>query len=445
MKNLSFIAALALTAPAAGAQTPPAGPEDSAVAIGEISALIAEHYFDAGEGAAIAAELERWAATQDFAETTSGAELAQALETALQSHDRHFQVDWRGPDFVAQVQAAWDAEAAAAATSVGQTEDQVADWEEFRSGNYGFRSAEILDGNIGYLALTTFNPLVVSQAKADAALALLDDSDSVVIDLRGNLGGEPELVGYLISHFLPEGERVHYNTCLPRDGEAVEMYTRAQHPAGHRPDVPLYILVSDRTFSAAEALAYHLQAMERAIVVGERTGGGGNPGARYLAASGFVVFVPDTTTRSPFTGGNWDGTGVEPDIAVPADDALNAARVDLLSRQAVMAADDSPQAMQAAHQLATAQSEAGNWVPSSEDLEACTGQYDGGRVWLEDGQLRYQGSGEVRFLEPVAPGVFRFTHTDAMQVHFPGYETGRARAMRQIYPSGDFFDRNRVD
>ena len=443
MKHLSFIAALVFAAPAALAQTPPAGPEDPTAAISEIGVLIAEHYFDAGEGAAIAAELERLAGTSDLSETASGQDLAQALETMLQSHDRHFQVDWRGPDFVARVQAAWDAEAAAA--SGGEVEDRAEDWAEFRSGNYGFRTAEILDGNIGYLSLTTFNPLIVSQAKADAALAFLADSDSVVIDLRGNRGGAPELVGYLISHFLPEGERVHYTTFLPRHGEAEEFFTLAHHPAGHRPDVPVYVLVSETTFSAAEGLAEHLQAMGRAIVVGERTGGGGNPGARYLAASGFVVFIPDTTSVSPFTGGNWDGDGVQPDIEAPAEDALEAARIDILSRQAQAAADDSPEAAQAAHQLAEVQSETGVWAPGPEVLEAVTGQYEGGRVWREAGQLRYQGSGDVRTLEPIAPGVFRFTHTDAMQVHFPGYETGRARAMRQIYPSGDFFDRNRVD
>ena len=443
MRFLVCLAVLVLAAPSAQAQPAPTpiDAETRNAAIADVGDLIAENYYDAGRGAAIAEELAAFARSPQAAGLDTGQELATALVEFLRERDRHFNAAWRGPEFIAQVQAQWDAEEAAG----GEEEDSIERWAEYRPQNYGFNDVRVLEGNIGYMAVTTFNPLIASQSKADAALSFLADTDAVIIDLRGNRGGEPELVNYLLSHFTAAGERVHYNTVLQRNVDAEDLYTIADHPMGHRPDVPLYVLVSSESFSAAEALAYHLQAMGRAMVVGEVTGGGANAGRIFLAPAGLIVFIPDTTGRSPFTGANWDRTGVRPDIEVAAEDALERARVEALTRQVSGVEIEGPEAMQSAYQLALAQAEAGRWVPTPAELEACTGQYNGGRVWLEDGQLRYQGSNNVLALTPFAPGVFHFPDNDTVQVHFPGYRSGRASAMRQAYPSGDFFDRERID
>ena len=427
MRFLVCLAMLVLAAPSAQAQPAPTpiDAETRNAAIADVGDLIAENYYDAGRGAAIAEELAAFARSPQAAGLDTGQGLATALVEFLRERDRHFNAAWRGPEFIAQVQAQWDAEEAAG----GEEEDSIERWAEYRPQNYGFNDVRVLEGNIGYMAVTTFNPLIASQSKADAALSFLADTDAVIIDLRGNRGGEPELVNYLLSHFTAAGERVHYNTVLQRNADAEDLYTIADHPMGHRPDVPLYVLVSGESFSAAEALAYHLQAMGRATVVGEVTGGGANAGRVFLAPAGLIVFIPDTTGRSPFTGANWDRTGVRPDIEVAADEALERARVDILTRQVSGVEIDGPQAMQSAYQLALARA----------------GQYNGGRVWLEDGQLRYQGSDDVLVLTPFAPGVFHFPDNDMVQVHFPGYRSGRASAMRQAYPSGNFFDRERVD
>jgi len=119
-----------------------------------------------------------------FCETAKSAPYVTVDTEFLRERDRHFNTAWRGPEFIAQVQAQWDAEEAAG----GEEEDSIERWAEYRPQNYGFNDVRVLEGNIGYMAVTTFNPLIASQSKADAALSFLADTDAVIIDLRGNRG-----------------------------------------------------------------------------------------------------------------------------------------------------------------------------------------------------------------------------------------------------------------
>ena len=87
----------------------------------------------------------------------------------------------------------------------------------------------------------------------------------------------------------------------------------------------MYVLTSGRTFSGAEEFAYNLQALKRATIVGETTGGGAHPGGIVTLPHGLAVFVPTGRAINPITKTNWEGTGVKPDVAVPADTALEKA------------------------------------------------------------------------------------------------------------------------
>lgn len=88
---------------------------------------------------------------------------------------------------------------------------------------------------------------------------------------------------------------------------------------------PLFILTSKRTFSAAERVAYDLQALKRAVIVGEVTGGGANPFEYRRLSDHFALDLPESKSINPITGTNWEGVGVKPDIQVPADQALDKA------------------------------------------------------------------------------------------------------------------------
>ncbi|HJU38695.1 MAG TPA: S41 family peptidase, partial [Tahibacter sp.] len=156
-----------------------------------------------------------------------------------------------------------------------------------------------------------------------AALARLAACDAIVIDLTGNRGGAPSLVGYLVSAFTPPGADI-YNTFHARNGG-----TRSEAPAEPYATpmltVPLYVLTSGRTASAGEAFTYTVKNAKRATIVGETTRGAANPGRFFETGDGYAVFVSDGTPVSPVTKTNWEGAGVAPDVAVPAGDALDAA------------------------------------------------------------------------------------------------------------------------
>ena len=82
------------------------------------------------------------------------------------------------------------------------------------------------------------------------------------------------------------------------------------------PDKPVFVLTSGTTFSGGEELAYDLQQLGRATVVGERTRGGAHPVERFRIRGHLQATIPVARSLSPLSGGNWEGTGVLPDVSV---------------------------------------------------------------------------------------------------------------------------------
>ncbi|MFD0526358.1 S41 family peptidase [Kitasatospora arboriphila] len=85
------------------------------------------------------------------------------------------------------------------------------------------------------------------------------------------------------------------------------------------------MLTSAVTFSGGEELAYNLKVLERATLIGETTRGGAHPTSRIPVSPHVAVTVPTARSINPVTGTNWEGVGVLPDLALPADRALEAA------------------------------------------------------------------------------------------------------------------------
>ena len=197
--------------------------------------------------------------------------------------------------------------------------------ERVRRSNYGFQKVEILDGNVGYLDLRSFTDAGIGGDTAVAAMSFLANTDALIIDLRQNGGGDPSMIQLLTSYFFEE--RTHLNSFQWRGQETISQFWTLPHVPGEKlVDVPLFILTSARTFSAAEEFCYNLRNLERATLVGETTGGGAHPGGSYPVEGVFSVFIPGGRAINPITGTNWEGTGVEPHVAVPAGDALESAR-----------------------------------------------------------------------------------------------------------------------
>jgi C-terminal processing protease CtpA/Prc len=205
--------------------------------------------------------------------------------------------------------------------------------EEARNG-WGVREAKLLDGGAAYLKLASFSGHPDSAAAIDAVMARLAGARALVLDLRQNLGGGEVALRQLMGHLAPEPMRledISFRRCAPDPGDAegclqdgsrdvFERYAnRVAAPAF--PTQPIQVLVGPGTFSAAEAVAYALQATGRATVIGEPTGGGANPSASMDMGPWFTVIMPIGEARHPVTGTNWEGVGVQPDVVVPAAEA----------------------------------------------------------------------------------------------------------------------------
>jgi hypothetical protein len=143
--------------------------------------------------------------------------------------------------------------------------------------NYAFKKVEVLPGNIGYLRFDMFIPTEEAKATGAAAMAFLAHCDAVIVDLRQNGGGSPEMIQFLTSYLFDEP--VHLNDMVDREGKVVEEFWTLKDVPGQRfrKGLPVFVLTSSRTFSGAEEFTYNLKNLERATIVGETTGGGAHP------------------------------------------------------------------------------------------------------------------------------------------------------------------------
>ena len=188
----------------------------------------------------------------------------------------------------------------------------------------GIGEVKIMIGNIGYLNITSFEPLEISQPKIDAAMKLLEHVDALIIDLRENNGGIPGTVQYICSHFFDQPLLLN-SFYWRRDDYTEEFWSLDRVSIRKLPRLPLFILTSHFTFSAAEEFTYNLKTRQRAISIGETTGGGANPGFTYELNSRFNIFIPVGRAINPLTAANWEGVGIAPDIKIEATAALGIA------------------------------------------------------------------------------------------------------------------------
>ncbi len=202
--------------------------------------------------------------------------------------------------------------------------------------NGGFESVQRLPGNIGYVEVRGFMQKEDFVKPAQAAMAFLQNTDALIIDLRRNGGGDPESVQYLCSYLF--NDKVHLNDISFR-GQGKKEFWTVKVTGQKMPDKLVYVLTSKRTGSGAEECAYDLQSLHRATIVGESTWGGANPGGRVRLNDHFYAFIPEGQAMNPYTHKNWEGTGVQPDVAVAAPDALKVAQLSALKELLAKAAE----------------------------------------------------------------------------------------------------------
>jgi hypothetical protein len=307
--------------------------------------------------------------------------------------------------------------------------------ETARQNNYGFERLERLNGNIGYLDLRSFIPSEYAGETAAAAMNLLANSNALIIDLRRNHGGYPSMVQLITSYLFDEKPR-HLNTFFYRPtGETQQFWTFPHVPGRRRPEIPVYLLISSATGSAAEEFAYNLKHMGRATLIGETTAGFAHPVTREVAAGEYVVRLPYGRPINPVTGQNWEGTGVEPHIPVPAGQALETAHLKAVEDLLAALPQGDPR-----HMLEwVAEIVRSEYHPvelGQDQLARFAGEY-GKRLFDIQGGVLHAGHQEIPVSWPLVPiSPTRFRLDEDMKFEFIVDEGGDVSAVKVTYRDG---------
>jgi hypothetical protein len=262
--------------------------------------------------------------------------------------------------------------------------------------NSGLTEMKILPGNLRYLKLSAFDytPSTTTAAYDDAG-RFLHGGDAVIIDLRGNGGGDSDAADYFGKALIE-----------PNAGK------------------PIYILVDGHVASAAEAVSYGAQAAKAAIIVGSTTYGAANNNKKLPIAPAFVFSVSYNRPINSITKTNWEGTGVVPDIAVPGSTALPVAELNALTE--LLALPGIGASIRAEYTWARrgVEAELHPVKPSNAQLSRYAGRYGTIIVRAINGQLRLTRTDRPRWernilLVPLdANGLFAVTAFDDLRLRF---------------------------
>ncbi|WP_430401616.1 S41 family peptidase [Fluviicola sp.] len=193
--------------------------------------------------------------------------------------------------------------------------------------NYGFEKVARLDGNIGYIEYTGFPEGNKSaQQTLDAAMNFVSNTNALIIDLRNNQGGDGKMVELFLSYFFEK--KTALSEVYTRYTDKISKSHTMEKVNGKKYlNRPVYILVNNRTISAAEALAYNLQQNKIAQVIGEKTYGAANPVKAFFIGNKYQLFIPVSIEKNSITHTNWEHTGIDADIKISSEKALVKAQI----------------------------------------------------------------------------------------------------------------------
>lgn len=274
-----------------------------------VTAALTEYYVDADLAAKMDSAIEAHAKAGDYDKITEGDIFATKLTEDLRtvSHDKHLRVNFN-PFKVPP-------------PHPPTPEDEARFHEQMARDNCAFQKIEILPGNIGYIKFNGFMDAGFCGATVAAALGFVAHTDALIFDIRENGGGQPDMVTLIASYLFDQP--THLIDIYNRHEDTTRQnWTLSYLPGPRLAKEPVYVLTSSATFSGAEEFAFDLKNQKRATIVGETTGGGAHPVSGHPVGDYFMIGVPFAKSMDPVTKKNWEGTGVEPDVKVKADDAL---------------------------------------------------------------------------------------------------------------------------
>jgi hypothetical protein len=397
--------------------------------VDEISTLLNKNYIFAETAKKMEDVLRNRLKSGDFDKIAGAREFAQAVSTALLtvSKDRH-------------IGFAYDPEAAAEMRRFqSRSEEEVRKARELQlqaaqRNNFGFRKVERLPGNIGYLDFRVFQPPDRAGATAVAAMNFLAYCDAIIVDLRQNGGGDPAQIQLICSYFF--AEPVHLNDLYARAEDRTENYWSLPYVPGPKPvDADLYILTSARTFSGAEEFSYNMKNLKRATIIGETTGGGAHPTTEEIVQQDYILMVPFARAINPVSKTNWEGTGVTPDIAVPAAEAFDRAYAMAVEKLAAKTTDPG---RKAEFEWILAGEKAKQNPPRIDEktMRSYVGAYGERKITCENGALFYQRTGPRYRLVPLTGTLFALDGLDSFRIEFV-VKDGQTVELVGLYDTGE--------
>ena len=401
-------------------------PEIRTATIQQIVQLAREKYVYPEIGEKIAAQIQAKLENGEYDGVTQESDLAFQLTADLRSisNDHHWSVAYDPQGAAGQVDPENEAD----------PERMARYLEMARKTNYGFERVERLKGNVGYIDLRWFCPSEYGGETAVAAMNFVANCDALIVDLRQNNGGYPSMV-QLITSYLYGPEPRQINTFYYRPTNNTQQFWTFPHvPGKRRPDIPVYLLTSSSTGSCAEEFAYDLKHMHRATLIGETTAGAAHPVTKEIVCGVFDVRLPYGRPINPITGSDWEGTGVEPHIAVPAEDALRTAHLKAIEHLAAKCQDEDErndlgwiaEIIDSGYSLV---------VLDEADLSRCAGEYSKRRFFIEDGGLFYGHRDFPESWRLVPMTRTRFRLDEDMKFEFV-LDEGQASAVKISYRDG---------
>jgi hypothetical protein len=382
MLKSALLAIAMLSAPVAAAQA------DRAPAVEAVRKALRENYVVKERRAALDAALARGLASKRYA-VADPEEFARRVSADMEAvaHDKHLSLRYN-PAMAAQM------------AQRGQRDDDVTEsafWIDLaRRQNHGVRELKVLDGNVRLMRYDGFlwNGEASKQA-LDGAMAFLRGGDAIVIDIRGNGGGSPDAVRHLTSYFVPAGAKLV--TFHMRDEAPTVSYAEAEVPGGRIGGVPVYVLTSGGTASAAEEFSAHVAGFGFATLVGETTAGAAYRNDFFPVPGGFALSVSVGRPELP-GGGDWEAKGVAPKFQVAQDLALDRAMQDALPPLAAKAQGPLRTELEWA---AAAHAARITPLAPAQTLDAYAGRYGERAITVEGAGLMFQRDGGLR--SPMLP------------------------------------------
>lgn len=312
----------------------------------------------------------------------------------------------------------FDPRASAEIAKRGSQDDEIENTPFFkallRRGNHGITEMKLLPGNVRYVRYDGFGWTGdESKAAIDGAMAFLRDGDAAILDLRGNGGGSPEAVRRLTSYFVPAGTKL---VTFHMRSEAPTTSTSEAVPGGQL-NLPLYVLTSGRAASAAEEFVSHVARLGFGTLIGAPTAGAAYRNEFFAVPGGYLISVSVGYPELP-GGGNWEGTGVAPKIAVPVEKALDRAQ-----QEAALTLAAKAQGPQKTELEWTAALYGARLTPvtPARALAAYAGRYGPRTVALENGALTWQRDGGPKsVLVPLGGDLFTLDGDPRTRVRFTG-------------------------